>query len=328
MVDRNYTKCKLLRIQLQVVIFLLIITQPAFSQTLPNDRQSDGLKGPVHVAVEANIGRKPQADTIHRKSTHWVLVQDTQHVFLFFKKVKPRRVKVDTMEVEYTTHWVPDTIYYCRTEYTPEGFLKSRFLVKDHGKVHEMTTTTFHNNCKLEMRTYCRETGVTTQWHYYYSDYSKDAQLEQVIVTRYQGHESGKMIERSEFEYINESELCFERHVSHAGVTLKTLKYESDVLTDMACGRDTNIHYIYDAEGRLVEVEVYNTDFDLIRTDKYEYNPTGVRLTRIPDTKNSGRQILPEIITYDEEYDGAGNWTRRTTNGKETRNREIKYYNR
>ena len=178
------------------------------------------------------------------------------------------------------------------------------------------------------MRSYCKETGITTQWHYYYSDYGKDAQLEQVIVTRYQGHGSGEIIERVEFEYFSESETCREQHISPSGETLKKLKYELGVLTYESCGRDTNMDYRYDTEGRLVETEVSNADFDLIRTDKYEYNPTGVRLTRVPDTKNSGRQILPEIITYDEEYDGAGNWTRRTTNGKETRNREIKYYNR
>ena len=307
---------------------MLILSYSATAQSLPNDRERDGLKGRVHIVEEKNIGTKYQNDTTHRRGVYYVNVPDSHRVLLFFKKVGEKRVKRDTIFVDQTPKQVSDTHYYSRTEYTPEGYLKSQIVVQKGVRGHVQTVTTFSNNLKLEMRSYCKETGITTQWHYYYSDYSKDAQLEQVIVTRYQGHESGKMIERIEFEYINESEICFERHVSHAGVTLKTLKYESDVLTDMACGRDTNMHYIYDAEGRLVEAEVYNTDYELIRTDKYEYNPAGVRLTRVPDTKNSGRQILPEIITYDEEYDGAGNWTRRTTNGKETRNREIKYYNR
>lgn len=307
---------------------MLILSYSASAQWLPNDRERDGLRGRVHIVEEKDIGLKYQNDTIHRRGVCYVDEPDTHHVLLFFKKVGTKRVKRDTVFVDQTPKQVSDTHYYSRTEYTPGGYLKSRIVIQNGITGHIQTVTTFFNNLIIEKRSYCKETGITTQWHYYYSNYGKDAQLEQVIVTQYQGHESGKMIERIEFEYINESEICFERHVSHAGVTLKTLKYESNVLTDMACGRDTNMHFIYDAEGRLVEVEVYNTDFDLIRTDKYEYNPAGVRLTRVPDTKNSGRQILPEIITYDEEYDGAGNWIRRTTNGKEIRNREIKYYNR
>lgn len=326
MVDRNYTHCKLLRTQLLVAI-LLLIAGPAFSQTLPNDRQSDGLKGPVHVVVEANIGRKPQADTIHRKSTHWIVVQDTQQVFLFFKKVKPRRVKVDTMEVEYTTRWVPDTIYYCRTEYTPEGFLKSRFLVKDHGKVHEVTTTTFHNNCKLEMRTYCRETGVTTQWHYHYSEYGKEPQLEQVIVTEYKEKDYGEIVERVEYEHIGGSNTCIESHFRLSDKPYLLRKYEDGLLMYMTCENDTNRYYWYDADARLKTIEC-NVAEKPIYTEGYRYTPTGVYLTHTPLDERYGLQPQPTIVTYDEEYDGSGNWTQRTIDGKDSRKREIIYYNR
>lgn len=311
---------------LMIVACMMALFYPATAQRLPNDRESDGLRGRVHIVEESDISTRPITDTVHRKSTYDVIVKDTHRVFLFFKKVETKKVKRDTVLVEQIIKQVPDTHYYSRTEYTPEGYLKSRIVVQDGQSGHEQTVTTFFNNRKIEMRNYCKETDVTTQWHYFYSDYGKEAQLEQIVVTQFRGHESGVMIERVEYEYITESETCRERHVSPSGETLKALKYESGVLTDMACGRDTNMHYIYDADGRLTEIEVYNADFDLVCTDKYENSPTGVILTRKQINRRYGRQPQPEVITYIEEYDGIGNWTRRTANGKEQRSRVITYY--
>lgn len=327
MVDRNYKKCKLLRTVL-IAATLVFTNQSAFSQNIPNDRQTDGLYGRVHIVEESNIGSRLQPDTIHVKKDTLVNVQDTHRVFLFFKKVVTRKVKRNTMVVEHVTRQVPDTIYYCRTEYTPEGYIKSRFLIKEHGRLHEQTTTTYLNNIKLEMRTYCQETGITTQWHYYYSDYGKDPQLEQAIVTKHPNLDAGEMEERIEYEYKDDAETCRERHYTASGEKTKALKYEAGILTDMSCGTDTNMHYLYDNEGRLIKVEVYNADFDLVRSDTYRYDHTGFRLTRTPATKRYGRQSQPTVVTYKEEYDGAGNWTLRIIDGKETRKREIKYYNR
>ena len=327
MVDRNYKKCKLLRATL-IAATLILTTPSAFSQDIPNDCQTDGLLGRVHIVEEAYIGSRLQPDTIHSKKTVLVNVQDTQRVLLFFKKVKTRKVRKDTIVVENITRQVPDTIYYCRTEYTPEGYIKSRFLVKDHGRLHDQTTTTYLNNIKLEMRTYCQETGITTQCHYYYSDYGKNPQLEQVIVTKNKNNDFGELVERIEYRSEHEGETRIERHISSQGELQKELTFEYGVLSDVSYGLDTNLHYMYDDNGRLVGIEVYNTDFVLIRTDRYEYTPSGINLTHIPATKRYGRQSQPTVITYKEEYDGAGNWTLRTIDGKETRKREIKYYNR
>lgn len=327
MVDRNYKKCKLLRTVL-IAATLVFTSQSAFSQNIPNDRQTDGLYGRVHIVEESNIGSRLQPDTIHVKKDTLVNVQDTQRVFLFFKKVVTRKVKRDTMAVEHVTRQVPDTIYYCRTEYTPEGYIKSRFLVKDHGRLHEQTTTTYLNNNKLEMRSYCLETGITTQCHYYYSDYGKNTQLEQVIVTKNKNNDSGELVERIEYRSEHEGETRIERHISPQGELQKELTFESGVLSDVSYGLDTNLHYMYDDNGRLVGIEVYNTDFVLIRTDRYEYTPSGIKLTHIHATKRYGQQLQPTVTTYKEEYDGAGNWTLCTIDGKETRKREIKYYSR
>ena len=327
MVDRNYKKCTLLRATL-VVTASIFTSLSAFSQDIPNDRQLDGLLGRVHVVEEANIGSRLQADTVHSKKTYFVNVQDTQRVFLFSKRMKTRKVRKDTVVVENITRQVPDTLYFCRTEYTPDGYIKSRYLIKDNGKIHEQTTSTYYNNIKLEMRTYCQETGVTTQWHYYYSDYGKTPLLEQVIVTKQKNNRPGEMVERIEYEYENEAETCRERHFTASGEKSKVLKYEAGILTDMSCGADTNLHYLYDNEGRLIKVEVYNADFDLIGVDTYRYDHTGIQLTRTSATKSHERQSAPIVTTFKEEYDGAGNWTLRTIDRKEARKREIKYYSR
>ena len=298
---------------------LMSVSFPSVAQTIPNDRQLDGLRGPVRTVEEFDIVTKLQdsvvLDTIRKKGEN-------------VRGVRKNEEQKDSIVTTHVLKQVSDTLYYCRTEYSHEGFIKSRELVKNHGGLHERTVTTYLNNCKLEMRTYCVETGVTTQWHYFYSNFDNSPKLEQIIVTQNKSQDSGELKERIVYEYENGGETCREQHLSQSGEMLKALKYESGVLTDAACGKDTNIHYLYDMEGWLTGVEVYNADFDLIRTDKYEYLPTGVQLTSTPISKKNEFQQQPSVITYIEEYDAAGNWTLRTIDNKGQRQRNIKYYNR
>ena len=308
--------------------YIMTMPHSVFAQRLPNDRECDGLRGKVHYVEETNIINNLINDTIFQKEQYTVTLFDTLWKSNGnIKKVTPTMVIKDTSFMELVIKQIADTQYYCRTEYTPDGNLKSRVVVQNGICGHERIVTTFYNNLKVEMRSYCKETGNTTQWHYFYSNNGETAKLEQVLVTRYRGDEPGELIDKIEYTDDHEGETCIERHISPSGSITKELVYELGSLSDITCGRDTNKHYIYDNRGRITEVEVYNANWQLICTEKYDYIPTGTILTKQYQNSKSGRQPKSEIIRYDEEYDGAGNWTKQTVNGQKTRKREIKYYN-
>ena len=297
---------------------MITVFHSAAAQRLPSDREKDGLKGNVHFVVEHNIGTK-QIITGHDTCDTTILVSKPRWLF----KKKTKMVELDTIIVKPIITEVRDTHYYCCTEYTPEGYVKSRLLVKAGDNVHEHTATTFYNHQKIEMRDYREETGETTQWLYFYSINEKESRLEQTIVTQYKQQGEGFLIERVEYEYENDGETCLERHFSASGEMTKTIKYENGILTDIETEQDSNIHYIYNSKGQLSEVEVYNANYDLMRTDNYNYTSNGVQITSIPADKRLGRKVNTSFI---DTYDGAGNWRTRNIDGKEKRERYIIFY--
>lgn len=315
---------------LLLTIGIGVIYFPCFSQVVPNDRTQAGLNGRVRTVEEYNIVSMKQEHKKPHTGFHEVIVFDT----ILNKKgqiqqINQRKEVIDTNWIETVFEEIADTLFYCFTEYTLDGFIKKRVLVNNHGRIHENSETTISHNCKMEMRTYSMEKGITTQWHYFYSSGAGNSQLEQIVVTQYKNQGQGELVEIIEYEYETVGAICRERHISPAGETTRVLKYESGMLTDFAIGADTNIHYLYDADSRLSGVEFFDANFNLIRVDNYEYIPTGVRLTSTAAGENQDTaKKQSSIVTYEEEYDGAGNWIYRIIDGKEIIKREIKYFNK
>lgn len=295
---------------LLVVVGLLFLSHTATAQGLPNDCKQKGLYGRVHLVEESNIGKRMIPDTIHRKVTRWVNVPDTQRVFLFFKKVRMKRERRDSIIVERTTNQVPDTHYYSHTEYTPEGYLKNRLLVRG-GTFHEITTVTYLNKHKVEMRVYCKESDETMQWHYVYSGNGNESVLEQVYVTKFRGHESGEFVERIEYEYVDEGATCIERHIDGNGKMVRRTEFFRGLLSREEFVGDSIVVYDYDAKGRVSVKDVYNTTYMPIHTITYEYNSPYVTIIENKNGKSKTEKFI-------EDCDGYGNWIQRTDLNRKT----------
>lgn len=319
------------RIRLLLMIAsLLSIGCVVRAQGLPTDRERDGLKGKVWTVTDSNI--KTRAVII--EDSVWVkpdVVYDTTPRCRFLRrimgcKIVPREEKKDTLIITKTTQKVPDTVYYCRTEYTPQGWLKNRVLVEKNGKHHEQTTTTYDGSRKVEMRTYCQESGVTTQWLYHYSDYGKISRLSSVTIIEFTGVEEGKIVEKILYNYENEGETCHEYHLNPENDTIRVLKYESGLLINEN-KKDTLINIYYNREGKTNKIEVCNAEEDVLYTDRYEYPSTGgMMVTRTYGDESGRRHARPKVTVYSDVNDGSGNWRRRSVTGEQPRTREINYY--
>ena len=318
---KNYT--------LLIMACLLFIGGVANAQGLPSDRERDGLKGNVRTVIvkEENIGIRP--DTVFEVKSEKVVHHkyDTIKIFWFIPKYIPREEFVDSVYTVTSIINVPDTIhyYYYYAEYTPEGLLMRRELVEKDVQHHEWTVSTYDGDRQVETRTYFQKSGITLQRLYHYSDYEKNARLDEVTVIQYKDNDEGTLVERVLYEYENQGEICRERHISPNGDVLQTQRYQLGVLTDESRGKDTNIHYIYDDRDRISEVEYY-TSYDLQYTDRYEYHPSGIKITRLYESVAESISNRPSVTVYTDEYDGVGNWTRRAVAEKPSCKRDLTYY--
>lgn len=227
---------------------------------------------------------------------------------------------------------IEDTLFYSFTEYTTEGWLKSRRLVQNSGKgkMHEQTVATFDGGRKIEMRTYCQETGITRQWHYHYSDYEKDARLVAIVVTDNKKGEAGRVVERVLYEYQNNGETCYERHFNPSWRMLRERHYESGLLIDdNDYERNTIVHNLYD-DAQLSITEVYDTSYKQLYTERYNYYTDYFKLRtvidRYPPEEDGNNKIISSSEIIDDLDEKGNNWKSRKIEGQKVLNRTILYY--
>lgn len=314
-----------------MIVSLLLIGCIVQAQGPLTDRERDGLKGKVWEVTESDIRTRDViiedttlvtlTNTVYDTIPRWGILR-----WFFGDKIVPRVEEIDTLCISKKAQNAPDTVYYCRTEYTLHGWLKSRVLVEKNGKHHEQTTTTFDGIRKVEMRTYCRESGVTTQWLYQYSDYRKISRLSSVTIIEFTGVEEGKVVEKILYNYENEGETCHEYHLNPENDTILVLKYESGLLINEN-KKDTLINIYYNREGKTNKIEVCNAEEDVLYTDRYEYSSTAeMRVTRTYGDASGRWHAQPKVTAYFDVNDGSGNWRRRSVTGEQPRTREINYY--
>lgn len=328
-------KMNLVEIMKKIRLFIILMAMLQFptvmqSQGLPNDRQLEGLKGLVksvtEIEVQVRKERVVRYDTVSRsysdsvpshKRRSWVskkvdssFVQKT--VFDTIKKIE---------EIE-----ICDTLYYCKSIYSREGYLLNRILKTNSQTEYTNVVYLPNNNIKFcEIVTYAGKTKKRLRL-FHYSDICTSPQLTDVTVVEYDNNQENRatLVEKIEYEYENEGESCREHHFSPEGKALESLKYESGYLTDRPQGPDTNLHFFYDDSGRLAEIQVYNADYDLLYTEVYEEGNGIQIIRRVMPNSNSQGEIRK---WYSVKYDNEGNWISRTEHGKEQpRTREIKYY--
>ena len=307
---------------------ILFISMAAFlplvlsAQSAPKDRILDGLKGNVKSVTEYEVIVRAVTAVMYDTISpgRWKYSSSKN---LFGKDTKDSSFVEPIVEKKNIRKELRDTLYYCYSEYSREGHLLYRKLKNNNQTEYTDVVYLPNNKIKILERTYSEASENDVLRLFYYSDVSTSPKLENITVVERNKKGEAKLLENIMYEYENDGEACREHHSSPDGKIIKSLKYEFGYLTDQPQGSDTNLHYYYDENGNLSEVQVYDEDYDLIFSDIYDatsdYKTIIIRRV-YPNSTDRG--VIWQICNY--ENDSEGNWISRTD--KPNRKRIIEYY--
>ncbi len=192
-----------------------------------------------------------------------------------------------------------DSFFVSEMLFTYRGDVESEY--RENGTTILQSSTTDNNGHIIERRTFHDENRFS-QTIFEYEQGGAHRLVKGTIITYPRKDGRGEIKETITYEYDPDFSITYSRN----GKMVRKEEYSDGMLIQEKTfeGDSVNILYGY-SEGRIAQKDVYDANYNPISTIKYEYKPTGVTII---EEKNEG-----SIKTvFKEEYDGMGNWVRRT----------------